>query len=734
MPKAIYCRTAYSRNIQKIKAKGKLILQAITILLIVVLIADPCAIFARSQQCVRANPTVIIQPANQSGFAGQQLTYRVTVINNDSAGCPASSFVVMPSFPEAGFTHVPECIRLTLAPGQSGSRNVIIKSPPKSCSGPKLFQEVATNEWVPGFSGSTSAVYNVSSIGINCGAGFCIPHAPDRKAKQSLEEKIRRLIRGNQVPSALAAMFFQMARRFQLGLSPANSLEQRAFSIFQTLPADLQSILSCSVRTLDSLPPEDRDRLFAPEITTSATQPLTQDALARAVSNELLRRTSLQAYGDAECVSTERAGKARQQAGIDPGEIVFTPNICRVNGLRTNTYKPRLSLGEFRPEERQQVCELTAGQRLSCRDQQTPCPGNNRDGFCLRVPDVRGGEAVMLEGVNFFNVDGIVRLIASPGTVLRDVPVQVCGDVVAPLTTTVNGVEVIVDDCESVKDKLTFKVPENLPPGVYSIRVIMPNNTGRGNAAQYVSTEQFINVLPSADTCFQMSTEKLEALEESGLDFTGSDEADIRTLATPIGPDLVPRDMQSVSRRFSDADSGEVYESFDEVVFTANNISAVAVSIIGFEVDNEEAFRRQITDFIDAYELVVKSNLQLLASSIGTLGAAVALALGLGALWATAIGAAITLAISIGLALWAPADPIIEDFLGLSLIQLAQFTSVNFPAPPTMSYKSPGDIDVTAEPVEKTTQYIERRSYRNGSDTHYRITLRYNTVSPFLCP
>ena len=120
---------------------------------------------ALSQERIRTNPTVVITPARQSGFAGHALTYRVTVTNNDST---TSSFVGMANFPEPDFKHVPACFRMTLRPGETASRDVLIQSPPKSCDGPKTFRETVVNESAPSFSGFADAIFDVVSLSSGC--------------------------------------------------------------------------------------------------------------------------------------------------------------------------------------------------------------------------------------------------------------------------------------------------------------------------------------------------------------------------------------------------------------------------------------------------------------------------------------------------------------------------------------------------------------------------------------
>lgn len=47
---------------------------------------------AAADTCVTANPTVVATPTEQSGAAGDTLSYSLSVTNNDSAGCQNSNF------------------------------------------------------------------------------------------------------------------------------------------------------------------------------------------------------------------------------------------------------------------------------------------------------------------------------------------------------------------------------------------------------------------------------------------------------------------------------------------------------------------------------------------------------------------------------------------------------------------------------------------------------------------
>src|ERR1044072_4614674 len=147
-------------------------MRAILLVSVLCLIADAISAFGQTvtdSQCVRANPTVTIGTSNQSVFQGNQLTFTITLTNNDSAGCPPSTFVIMPTFPEDGFTQTPDRIRFTLPPGASKTRTVTIRVPGAACAGPRTFRETAVNESAPGFSSFADAIFNVVPIAPDCG-------------------------------------------------------------------------------------------------------------------------------------------------------------------------------------------------------------------------------------------------------------------------------------------------------------------------------------------------------------------------------------------------------------------------------------------------------------------------------------------------------------------------------------------------------------------------------------
>ncbi|HEX5732779.1 MAG TPA: hypothetical protein VF131_08095 [Blastocatellia bacterium] len=728
-----------------------------------VFLVNSSLITSQAQNCGRANPTVSITPVLRTAATGQQLTYEVTITNNDSVGCPASTFEAMASFADSGFLHIPVCVRITLSPGESGSRRVVIQTPPSACSGPVLIRENVVNLSARQFSGFAETVVQLKSLGPNCGLGTCLPVSSDHKPKQSLSNKLD-VLRNNEVPSAFGAAFYQMARRFLLGLAPANQFEVSAFNTFRQLSPEVRNLMSCAVESFDNLPDADRVRLFAPELTNKGTEPITPEEFASSVSNELNRRLSLAAFGDPGAIFVEQPGLPREiQRQVSGGVLSnVRPVISRVNSIRTNDFRPSLRSEDFTGDELQQVCRPGAGGIQSC-DTLTVfnpnlCPGNSVQvgggmNQCLRVTAVVPGNAVTLQGFNFISPDITVRITGvNPVRPTTELITHVFGDLKTPQKTTVGGVETFIAD-GSVNDIITFKIPEGFDRGVYSIQLVVPPVPELGTS-ELTSAPQFIEVLPDPRSVYQITAETLHPIEETACSLFGincpsaaSDEVGLRFIAQRIELDATPGAVTITDLRFGDVDScrendaGLCVEPIDlnRAVFNGSNLGGVALCIVGYEIDGESAFREQINSFTDAFIDTIKDNSRLL-SAIISLGAG-ALKLGLIGPWTAAIAAAILVAIVVGVAIWAPADLIIEDAIALSTNIFAGLTDELVQLPGGSTFETDEDIVVGIIPIEKVLTtlpgggpnriYREQRQYSSrGEDSRYDIFLRYNRFLP----
>jgi hypothetical protein len=485
-----------------------------------------------------------------------------------------------------------------------------------------------------------------------CAEGPCVP-APDAaqgfKPKTDQQTKLAKLLQNSTIPSTLAGSFFRLAHRFHRGRAPANALEASVFSVLDGLSPDVQAVLECSLQRFDTIPLEDRLRLFGQEFAELVDAPVSVDSLAPLVAAELVQRASLATFGNPECLTNERPGQPRPWvAGIDP-ILGFLNVISRVNGLRTITFRrppgePPFTAAELTSEEVEQQCSVDAAGHLDCQIQTTDCPGQSLGGVCLRVPQVLLGDAVLLEGFNFFDVDARVVLTAKPpGVVVREVDAHVCGDITTPVTEIVDGQERVIADSR-VKDMLSFTVPTDLPDGIYFVSVHVPNTVGDPccTAPEYQTLiPPSIRVVPAPTATFQIASEELVCVSETDafiIGEAGSDEVAIQITTIPIGLDRSMGDMLihgckededcAKPMRFGDVDSGE-RRNMARVLFEGSNIGGLSMAIVGFEVDNDDAYKEMVDDFWEAFALALQSQWNVIASSLESLASTIAIAAGL---------------------------------------------------------------------------------------------------------
>jgi hypothetical protein len=104
---------------------------------------------------------------------------------------------------------------------------------------------------------------------------------------------------------------------------------------------------------------------------------------------------------------------------------------------------------------------------------------------------------------------------------------------------------------------------------------------------------------------------------------------------------------------------------------------------MGFEIDGEDAFQNQIDSFTEAFIDILKDEIAFLKDHLKEVGEVIEKLAEHGL--AGAIAAAVVLAIDVFVALWAPADLIIEDAIGPTTLDLVELTSVNCRCPASMS-------------------------------------------------
>lgn len=571
--------------------------------------------------------------------------------------------------------------------------------------------------------------------------GTCIPVVAGAKHKRSRKMKLTELAGKVRVPSAIATSIIHMARRFVQGQAPANALETVAFPVLGRISYEM---LSCTVDAFDALPDKQRNRLFVESLLLDGGQPISETMLVAALAEEIKQRAGLQVFGDPQAGGQERPGKIRvfpPSGEISPSQV----RICRINGLRTANFVPLPPLGEFLPTELHQDCSpiIVNGQpQVVCQVRTRNCPGNTiQSAACARVLEVAAGDGLTLQGVNYFSTDAKVRITnRDTGATIRDVEAHVWGDVDTPVTEVVNGKTVLVNDCR-VHDRLTFRVPQDIPPGIYQIQVFVPNITGIPAFGEFLNSDgEFIQVAPPPTARFQMVTEKIIARRETSPAGIGSDEVGLQAMAFALHADGTfgdPQEEKFKDIRDVDFDSGTARD-ITRIVFKHDQpILGMALSIAGFEIDSERAFNELITSRMDFFVQLVKEQAKFIGAAITALGGLSALTkLGTIGLWIAGIAAAVGLAVDVIVALWAPADPIIRDSFGFSAIDLDRLTSASFPAPPSSTFETEGDggisvnVNKTIPPEKVPLQYRETREYVSSTeDSRYEITYRYNRVA-----
>jgi hypothetical protein len=595
-------------------------------------------------------------------------------------------------------------------------------------------------------------IYNCSGKDNECGCkdggidyhdgsepiGSCVPASLGAKPKQSRDQKLNRLLNKTKTSSAMAAAFLQACRRFAAGKTPGSEIEAKMFQRFSQLSPELKKVMRCTGKSYDSIN-EQQKTLFAKTLLQDIDTAVTAENLAEAMNAEIsahVANTALQLTA-----LEERPGKARLFE-IPPGEEVFDSQvkIFRINGLRTSDYLPRLNVNEYLPEEFQQSCTpqiVGDHTEWNCSMQQPPCDGIQFDTACMRVLQIQSGTSVELDGVNFFNINAQIQFkIKFSSDNYRRVDAFVYGDITTPVKETINGEQKLITDSR-VKDKIFFTVPADTPPGIYEFNVVVPNNSSIPSLGQeLVSNVQFIEVVPPSTARFQIASENLRARRETAPQSWGSDEVGIKTIAIPFFEDLTLGEPQEHSFRFGDVDSQE-NRTMERVLFSHNQpIAGVVLTVTGYEIDGEEAYKKQITEWTDVFvELLKEQWAYILASGTITKELLKRLTnLGFWGYVIIGIAIAVTLAIDLFVALWAPADLIIEDTMGLSTTDLVRLTDVNIPAPVADSDKtiatSPNDIELRLMQTNKTAfEYKEERGYVcDDEDSWYNIRFRFNRL------
>jgi hypothetical protein len=512
--------------------------------------------------------------------------------------------------------------------------------------------------------------------------GACVPVSLGSKPKQSRRFKLDKILSKIQSPSAIGAAYYHLSRRYLAGKDSANAFEESVFTRFRRLPPNMHRLLACTLDSFDSLTSEERNRLVVSDLLGDIDIPIEPAQLKQAFLKEISDNLTIKVFNDPRCATEEFPGLVRTQPNPD-GE--FPPSqvlVCSINDL----------------------------------------PAEQSHTFVV-------GQGVVLQGMNFSHVDTKVQFMDSTGNV-RQVDAFVCGDAETPLTENINGIDVPIIDCR-VHDRLRFTVPEDMIPGQYFLQVFVPNPDHVGGWADPLNSDSVTVMLDLPSTArYQISSETLHCRDETHWDFLGSDEVGIIMSSIPLLPDGTIGEVQMANDgnaiRFGDVDSGET-RTMDQLLFSnQQQIGGVTLMIKGYEIDSEDAFENEITSWWAAFKDFIKDAVSWILPDSGEIDSRDPFTF-----IAIVMASIILSLVATFYALWAPADPIIEDGIGLSALDLFQFTNMNFPLPSPTEYRTTEDIKVKVTPLEKTTQqYRELREYfSDDGDSRYEITLRYNRLT-----
>jgi hypothetical protein len=117
-------------------------------------------VISRTPPCGCNAPTVTITPPNQEAPAGEQLTYRVIVKNNDNALCGGSEFTVTSTLGVGLTSQTPKDFSLFVPAGGSDFRDVIIRAD-LFATGNLPFQETATHTSATCVTGTATGIFSI---------------------------------------------------------------------------------------------------------------------------------------------------------------------------------------------------------------------------------------------------------------------------------------------------------------------------------------------------------------------------------------------------------------------------------------------------------------------------------------------------------------------------------------------------------------------------------------------
>lgn len=551
------------------------------------------------------------------------------------------------------------------------------------------------------------------------------------------------------VKDAITPQVLHMLRRFLEKQEPGNEFEKEVFAYLKDLEAKSLKALRLGLKVYDEIPVDKQHCLFREEfLHWPLDKPVDADELAKAWVDEaiILGRDFL--YDRATCGPGQVRPWERQFPGdpdrpMPPKVLGPWPWINSVNGLRTANHRQPLSV--YLPQEYQTECTFTLDQNTQeviaqCQDATWPnCEefGHAHNMKCLRVSESRAGQVANLEGFNFFSQNCKVELLHIEKAYKYILEASVCGDTNTP--THESDGTVIAD--HRAKDYLSFQIPEKTPdglyefvPGNYLVRVIAPNDIGFNLAdgskpKEFVSNHAYLRILPSKTLKYRIWVDKGHCYNETDGEWF-SDEIYLKAIPTVLKavgntPEWLELPAQE-TWTWSDADEGETLSNWDWRIVGQPGApllfeGILAIGLIGYEVDSEDALKDQVKSFGDAYVQYLKMVWGAIAAT-GAAGAAIGLLKKVALAWSLLIaGIVIAVILLVGLiwAAWAPADRILFDVIILPEEDLYFMTDPKTPLPASNTRELGSDHDVTLDQIPESKLnylYVEERRYSSSNE------------------
>ena len=594
---------------------------------------------------------------------------------------------------------------------------------------------------------------------------------------------------------AMVPIVCHIFERYFASIPAGNEVEKHLFNYLDNLQPKSIDVIKSSLAAIKALPADKLRCLFKKRfLDWPIDKPIDTTVMAEAWISEglsLVNNITKPMSGDGSLGPGQIRPWEKEFKGAATGgplefeskiETAPWPWICQVFpfsdksnvGFRNNDFLPELT--EIKTQEIDQVCQYSfepgePGEEQvieSCQNKQPTvdsetgfryCDGGDkytRENVCLKIPDTGPGQPIRLAGFNFFSSNIMFNLtkVDDPSIKYEKRPVSsVLGDQETPVAA--NGKTRA--DCY-VQDSIELTIPSLAPnnvgefhPGRYELEIIVPNDINFAILpdgtipAEFVSNSVLLNIGPNPDINYRIWSDYGHCYEET--DGPGGDEiwltAYKSTYAPGAGQNINLQIIKADRDAWGDMDSGEDPDPYSWELFTGKLPlgGAVAIAILGYEVDDEDEAEERIDNFGDAFGEYMKEFWQSLLASPGVAAIIGVLAKStVAGIIAGIVALVIAIVVMLFLAAWAPPDLIAYDLFTLTATDLFNYTDALAPLPdrpiaelitPDIYLKYTGRRVDVADPQSADRIYMEERQYRCfPENSEYGIWYKFRRTPP----